>query len=197
LEGGILVTENKQLLTNGFETSENSEYRLNTRYNIQKIYNINLQTLTAIRASASDFLEGRNYTIRTYKLSPELAWQPTNNFRLTGAYGYNDRQNILVSDQQERAHFDEVTLDVRLTKASMGTFSAVVRYIKIEFEGEPNTPLGYALLDALQPGDNMTWSINLQQKITSGLQMNFNYEGRKSGEVRMIHIGRMQVSALF
>lgn len=197
MDGGVLMTEYKQLLTTGFEINKNSEYRVNTRYNIQKIYNLGLQTSSTLRSSYSDFLEGRNYSIRSYRIAPEIAWQPTNHFRITGGYSFYDKQNVLTTESAEKAHFDEYSLDIRLTKASAATFSAMIKYIQIEFDGQTNTPLGYALLDALQPGNNLTWSFNLQHKITSGLQMNINYEGRKSGDVNMIHIGRMQVNALF
>ncbi|MDQ3393639.1 MAG: hypothetical protein M3512_05940 [Bacteroidota bacterium] len=197
LEGGMMISEFKQLMTNGFETNQNAEYRIHSRYNIEKTYNIGLQSATALRSSSSDFLEGRNYAIRSYRLSPELAWQPTTHIRLTGSYSFHDKLNILSAENSEKAHFDEYTVDVRLAKASAATFSAVLKYTHIEFEGQANTPLGYALLEALQPGDNLTWSFTLQQKITTGLQMNINYEGRKSGEANMIHIGRMQVNALF
>lgn len=197
MDGGLLKTENKQLLTNGFETNKNEELRINTRYNIQKTYNLGFLSVTSLRSSLSDFLEGRNYSIKSYRFSPEIAWQPTNTFRITGTYSTQEKKNIFAPEATEKAHFDEFSLDFRVSKASSGTFNALIRYINIDFEGVTNTPVGYALLDALQPGNNLTWSLNLQQKITSGLQMNINYEGRKSGEVGVVHIGSMQVSALF
>ena len=57
--------------------------------------------------------------------------------------------------------------------------------------------MGYELLNALKPGDNLTWSFNVQQKLMNGLQLNAIYEGRKSGDISVIHTGRMQVTALF
>jgi hypothetical protein len=49
----------------------------------------------------------------------------------------------------------------------------------------------------LKPGTNLTWSLIWQQKIIDGLQMNLSYEGRKSGTLDTIHVGRMQIMALF
>ena len=57
--------------------------------------------------------------------------------------------------------------------------------------------IGYELLKALQPGKNITWTLSWQQKLFNGLQMNLFYEGRKSGDLDIIHIGRMQVMAMF
>jgi len=49
----------------------------------------------------------------------------------------------------------------------------------------------------LKPGNNWTWSLNWQQRLANGLQVTINYEARKPGEDKIIHIGRMQVAALF
>jgi len=57
--------------------------------------------------------------------------------------------------------------------------------------------VGYELLKALKPGHNLTWTLSWQQKIFNGFQMNIFYEGRKSGDLDVIHIGRMQVMAMF
>jgi uncharacterized protein (DUF2237 family) len=53
------------------------------------------------------------------------------------------------------------------------------------------------MLEALKPGDNYTWTVNWQEKLTSGLQLTFSYEGRKSELINAVHLGRMQLSALF
>jgi len=52
-------------------------------------------------------------------------------------------------------------------------------------------------LEALRAGQNITWDLNLQQKLFNGLQLSVVYEGRKSEETPAIHIGRIQVTALF
>ena len=70
-------------------------------------------------------------------------------------------------------------------------------YIKIEFDGKENSALGYELLNALKPGNNMKWTFVIQQKLMDGLQLNAIYEGRKSGDIPVIHTGRVQVTALF
>jgi hypothetical protein len=88
-------------------------------------------------------------------------------------------------------------LEARWAKVSKRTLSTGLKFIQQAYNGQVNTPLGYEMLEALRPGNNWTWSFNLQQKLTNGLQISVNYEGRKSEMQRLIHIGRMQVSALF
>jgi hypothetical protein len=89
-------------------------------------------------------------------------------------------------------------LDFRFAKAIKTTINANFKYTFIEYNGLPNSPAGYEMLQALTPGNNLTWTFNWLQKIGEGLQMNMVYEGRNSeGLDRLVHIGRMQVTALF
>lgn len=194
----IIRSSRKHLLTNGFEQRDNKELQLNSRYNIRRMYNIRVQTSHGFRRSSSDFFTGRDYMIKTLKVAPELSWQPGTNFRLTGGCAFTDKLNISSElEVPEAANFKEFSLDLRLSKMVQSTFNATARYINIDFNGEENTPLGYDLLQALRPGNNFTLSLNWQQKLVSGLLLNFNYEGRKSENSPFIHIGKMQVTALF
>ena len=53
------------------------------------------------------------------------------------------------------------------------------------------------MLDGLLPGKNYIWTIDLTQRLSSFLELNMQYEGRKSGSSGMVHVGRAQVRALF
>jgi hypothetical protein len=70
-------------------------------------------------------------------------------------------------------------------------------FANISFDGQPNTALAYSMLEGLQNGKNFLWSVNLDRQLSKTVQLTLNYEGRKTGENRMIHIGRAQVRALF
>ncbi len=91
---------------------------------------------------------------------------------------------------------------------SRRTINTDIKYIKISAinfnldNKQPelqsvNSPIGYEMLEALQPGNNFTWNVTWLEKLSNGLQLTFNYEGRKAGEGKVVHIGRMQVAALF
>ena len=167
------------------------------RVNLSRVYSLNVKTSAATKAVNSDFLEGRNYLIDSRKISPEIAWQPKGNIRISAQYGYESKENNYTSESPESAYLSEYILDVKLNKAVKSTFNARLRYVEIDFQGEENSPIGYDLLNALRPGKNISWGINWQRKITTGLQLNLSYDGRKSEDVDVIHIGRVQVSALF
>jgi hypothetical protein len=193
----VMRTGNKQLLTNGFESRKGEEYKFNSRINLYKDISVKGVAGKSTRINASDFLPDRNYQIVSHHAGPEIAYQPNAGFRLTGAYVFTVKENVMAESASEDAVFNQVSLDARWAKVSKSTLAATIRYIQIDFSGVINSALGYEMLEALRPGNNWTWSLNLQQRLTNGLQINVNYEARKSELQHIIHIGRMQVSALF
>jgi hypothetical protein len=127
-----------------------------------------------------------------------LAWQPSPYFRTTGSYSFTGKENTQNIEFEEKAQTHQVGLDMRYAKAIKTTLTGNLRLIQIDYNGEVNSPVGYEMLQALTPGTNVTWSLNWLQKIGEGLQLNLVYEGRNSqGLDRIVHVGRMQVSALF
>ncbi len=196
LDLNILRTGHKQLLTGGTEARQQQELRFTGRVNLNREYSFRGSVAQLQRRTASDFLAGRNFTIAGKQVGPELAYQPKADFRITAAYQYGIKENQ-AAEAGESAISHAVNLETRWAKVSKRTLMATVRWTQIRYGGPVNTPLGYEMLEALQPGTNWNWSLNWQQRLANGLQLNMNYEGRQSGEQRTIHIGRMQVTALF
>jgi hypothetical protein len=188
----------KQLLSGGFEDQIQQDWKLNTRYNFNSFMTLRILGSIGNRLSASDFLENRNYTIEQSTLGPELAWQPTPFFRTTGTYSFTGKENTQNLEYDETAQVHQLGLDVRFAKAIKTTLTGNLKYIQIAYNGEVNSPVGYEMLQALTPGTNLTWSLSWLQRIGEGLQLNLVYEGRNSeGLDQIVHVGRMQVSALF
>ena len=183
-------------MSQGFEQSDRGEYSANARVNMSKSYSLKLMYLWGSTFSSSDYLLGRNYTIDRYKILPELAWQPNTNLRMSVLYGYSDKVNTS-GDLGEVAKINEIITNLRYSKATNLSLDAYLKFSDIQYNGNVNTPVAYEMLEALQPGQNYSWNLTLQKKILLGLQLSVSYEGRKSEESDAIHIGRMQVSALF
>jgi hypothetical protein len=196
LDAGYLRSSNKQLLSQGFEQRSREEYSTNTRMNLSKLYSLKALYSWGSIASSSDFLQGRKYLIEQQGISGELSWQPANSFRLSMVYGYSTKRNRQ-GEPMETAEIHEISGNARISKATNFSLDAMLRYNNITYADDPNTPVAYEMLEALQPGQNISWSLMLQKKILQGLQLSMNYEGRASANQDVVHIGRMQVSALF
>ncbi|MDG1278391.1 MAG: hypothetical protein P8O16_13995 [Algoriphagus sp.] len=188
----------KQLLSGGFEDLIQKDWKLNTRYNFNGQTTLRIIAGTGERSSASDFLQNRNYTIQQSQIGPEFAWQPSPYFRTTMTYSFSGKENLQNIEFEETAQLHQVGVDLRYAKAIRTTLTGNLKLIQIDYNGEVNSPVGYEMLQALTPGTNITWNLNWLQKIGEGLQLNLVYEGRNSqGLDRIVHVGRMQVSALF
>lgn len=194
---GIAQIQNKQLLSNGFERRANRDIRTHFRWNINRTLNLDVNYIDGNRSNTSDVLVPRNYQIEQTTFQPALSWQPFRTIRITGKLSQKDKRNVLFEGAGENATLRELELSMRFAKAAKTTLSSGFRLINIDFEGIENTPTGYELLEALRPGQNLTWNINWQQKLGKGLQLVLRYDGRKSADSRAVHLGRVQVSALF
>jgi len=87
--------------------------------------------------------------------------------------------------------------ELRINQAKKGSFSANLSTNIIRYNAVSNTPLAFELLEALKPGINFIWGISYQRKVATNLQLNFNYNGRKSEELNAIHSGGMELRAFF
>jgi len=200
MDAGYFMNDNKQFLTQGYESVSNRDIFFNTRVNIKSVYNTKLKLSRLHQTNRSNFLMDRNYEIVSYEASPELAWQPRNTMRITFTAGAKFKQNIYSVGKGERADFYTSSLEFKLNKVSRRTFTGNVKYIHIiaNLNGTAiGSPIGYQMFEALKPGNNYTWNLTWQEKLVNGLQLSFSYEGRKSETSKWVHIGRMQVSALF
>ncbi len=197
IELNFAQTAQRQLLTNGFESRNIDELLLSIRKNIGKNFNTKLLVGTDRKGNGSDFLENRNFLVAAWLLRPELSYQPSQTFRLTFLYSWQQKRNVFKSTSTENAQFHDFSVESRWAEATKRTVQARLRMTNIAFVGEANSPVGYELLEALQNGTNWSWSLNWQQKLANGLQMTLIYDGRKSENQPVAHVGRVQLTALF
>ncbi|MEX2593426.1 MAG: hypothetical protein WD426_11690 [Anditalea sp.] len=197
-DASFFNSQHKQLLSGGFEDLVQKDWKLNTRFNFNQTLNLHISMNNGTRMAASDFLDNRNYEVDQYTFGPEIIWQPTSYFRGSTDYSYTHKRNLGNTEMDEKAALNQFGLNLRYAKAIKTTLNAQLKYTNISYNGQANSPTGYEMLQALTVGDNYIWGLNWLQKIGEGLQLNMTYEGRNSeGLDRLVHTGRMQVSALF
>ena len=91
----------------------------------------------------------------------------------------------------------KVRFKLKWNQSQKGSLQTQLSYLKIKYNGEPNSAIGYEMLESLKPGNNFTWSISYQYSISKNLQLSVQYSGRKSEGTKMIHTGGMEVRAFF
>lgn len=194
LEIGLNQTINKQLNTSGFETRNNNEWRFNFRKNLGYYHNVQLNTTTGNRIAESDFLDNRNFNLKQYALTPEWSFQPNTKVRYTLMVSQSWKNNTL---NTETVQLRKIGTEVRWNKNIGSNLNANIQYTSILFKGNPLSQVAYEMNEGLSNGNNLTWNVNWQQKLNEGLQLILNYDGRQSPNSPAVHIGRVQVTALF
>ena len=185
----------KLLLTNGTDVRNTTTQQVLFRINLTDVFSSRLNLTRAERESASNYLTTKNFLLRSYEAAPELSYQPNSVFRYTATYQWMDKENKL--GEMETARFHELGSEVRLSQVGKRTVTGIMKYINIAYTGTFNSPVAFEMLNGFRPGNNLTWNLALQQRLSSGLNITFDYDGRKPQGIRTIHTGRMQVSVLF
>lgn len=186
----------KLLLTNGFDSRANEEQGLRVRWNFIRKSNFILSINQGNKNFASQLFTERNYSITYYEFAPEFGYQFTTDLKTTLKANLKQQKNLAVFGG-EKTFNSSVGAELRYNLLKRGTLSSQFNLINNKFEGANNTSVAYELLEGLQPGKNLTWSLGFQRTISNGIQLNFTYEGRKSNEVKAIHTGGVQVRAYF
>lgn len=187
---------NRQLLTNGFESRSNKSNAIRFRYNITRVFQLSGEALQGLKTNKSEYFNTRDFNINYTELEPKFTYQPNVAFKLILSFkivekvnNYNDSNNVVNNNNYGA--------ELRFNEAGKGSFSAKINYIKINYNSNANSPLAFEMLDGLVPGNNITWNIGYQRTLANNMQVNFNYDGRKTEGNKTIHTGGVTVRAFF
>ncbi|MEQ9567673.1 MAG: hypothetical protein RLN85_18025, partial [Pseudomonadales bacterium] len=143
------TSDNKQLLVQGFETREKAEWISNAKVDLSSEYTFRITTTLGNLLNQSDYLDSRNFEIITNAYRPQLIWQPTNVLRLIGSFERKTRRNEFTESSSEAATSQVYMTELTWNQAGKGSLRGAFSIVKIDFEGDPASYLGYLLLDAL------------------------------------------------
>jgi hypothetical protein len=129
---------------------------------------------------------------------------PDATFRITANVSLKNSENTLPSAEtaQQTEWNSELTWNPKSRANARGFKSATSLRIRgtyndIRYNGQPNTAVAFSMLEGLQNGKNYLWSFILDRQLSQSIQLSLNYEGRRTGTARIVHVGRAQVRALF
>ncbi|KUG06834.1 hypothetical protein [Solirubrum puertoriconensis] len=196
----VLQNQQKTLLTTGTDTRNLASQSMLLRRTLAQSFTSRLTATRSIRENSSTYLLTRNFRIRQYEVAPELSYQPSGTWRFTGTYQHTTKENVFGPETGARGAFDELGVETRISQVNKRTVTAASRYVRVAYSGDQASEasvVGLEILQALRPGNNVTWTINLEQRLSNGLNITISYDGRKPDGLRSIHTGRMQASVLF
>ena len=206
----IYINRGKQRFNSNFQYSKNkskSNYsygnskstlehkKLTVIHKIDKLYLFNFEFLNEVKTSRNDNFIERNYTLKKKSIKPKLTYITAENNKLNFIY-----ENSIVSNQvgqEETLNQDRFSISIFLNNRELNNFICDFNYYKNNFTGNQNSIVSYIMMSGLQKGENYTWNLNFQRKISKLLDINFTYNGRKSKNIKTIHNGSIQLKAIF
>ena len=186
----------RSLITSGIESRKTLNRILKTRWNITRVYTINLLAANGVKRVNAQFFTNRNFNLIIHELEPKLTLQPNSKFRTSVWFNYKEKKNEELLGGEEVIS-KNVGVEIRYNIASKGSFRTNFNYIENQFSVTNNASLAYEMLEGLQGGVNLTWEATYQQNLSQHMQMSINYTGRKSDDTPVIHTGGVQVRAFF
>jgi hypothetical protein len=187
----------KALQTYGFESRIIKDFSLRLRKNSGKYFTWLLTAKTGSQQliTPNQKFDNRNFDISINSLSPSLTFTKGANLRIQGTYKWDKRKGLAIGkEQQSISH--SLVLESKYNLVQKGLLTGRFTYANIDFDGVPNSTLSFNMLDGLQPGTNLLWTIDFTRRLANALDLSFQYEGRKPGDTRIIHVGRASLRAI-
>lgn len=201
LQFGLNQLQNRVVITTGFEARAVDEQFFQGRWNISRKWTFKTKIRQAVQSNDSENFETRNYQIETLEGEPSVIWQPNSDFRTTLKYRRKTAENILAAEP-ENLRSDDFTLEAVYNfsdkkKKHPTAIRLSTTLAEVAFWGAANSPAGFVMLEGLRDGQNFLWNLSFDRQLFNNMRLSLNYEGRKTGEARTVHLGRAQVSAIF
>lgn len=188
------IVENRNLLSNGFE-SRNEQFNFYTlRWNFIKAVTFFQEVRWGEKQASSDFLNGRNFLIRYNQWQPKLTYQPSPLLKVSALAQYADKRNL---SGDERAFVRKLGADCTWNAPEKGSIRTEINLYAIDYTATTTNSLAFEMLEGLQPGYNYTWQVSWQRNLAESIQLNIVYNGRKPQDLKTIHAGSVQVRAVF
>lgn len=191
----------KALLTYGYESRKLNDWSVRARYNVTKSVLLDMtgRRGTNELASSNVKFDNRNYYIDQQSLEPRISITRGANFRVIIGYKYATKENS--GGARESSVSNAANTEIKYNILQNTSLLGKLTYNRISFTSaeavaNPNSTAGYIILDGLLPGKNYLWNFDVSKRLSKNLEMNIQYEGRKPGTSRVVHIGRASVRAL-
>ncbi|WP_047549904.1 hypothetical protein [Psychroserpens sp. Hel_I_66] len=190
-----LANTNRNTLSIGFQENKLQSHQLQFNHKFFTNWLINLQSSFETNENLSENFSTRNYELEEVRFQPKLSYIFNENARFDVFYQYTSKDNVI--GNMEQLLQNNYGLSFTYNNANKIALTGEVNYFKNEFTGNANTPVSYQILEGLQPGNNFTWNLLVQKKLTKFLDLNLNYFGRKTETSKTIHTGTVQLKAYF
>jgi hypothetical protein len=189
-----LSSNTQNLLSVGLLKSNNASHQLQYTHLYKTNWLANLFAKTIYTTTESETFSSRNYQVTGYNMQPKISYLFNKNASWDLFYEFQTKQNQIGTETLEQNRFGtSFAYSSKKQFSANGEFS----FYTNRFNGNKLTAVGFQMLEGLQPGKNQTWRLLIQKNLTHYLDVNINYQGRKSETSQAIHTGSIQLRAYF
>ena len=193
---GHFDNRSRNVLTTGFESSKNAEQFFRARWTINSYWISEFNAQLGKRIRSSELFANRDYSIRYQKIIPKITYVPNAQWEAALIYELQNAKNEL-PDARSTAVFHDLKASLQYNKTQKTVFRSELSFVQIALTGSTNPTLELALLEGLKDGQNFLWTVSMDRQLANNLQLGIQYEGRKTGERTVVHLGSMMVRATF
>lgn len=185
---------NKLLLSNGFDQKEKIAHGLKIRWNLFPDITLLNHTEKGEKNYTSEYFPVKNYNLQFISNEIKIQYQPGFQAKIDLSYEYSHQKNRL---NEEISISHNIGTEINYSFTRKWNILLKANYLNITFNAPPETSVAYEMLQGLKPGHNATWSCIFQRKLANNVELNINYNGRVSENIKVIHTGSMQIRAFF
>ena len=191
----FLTNRSKNLLSVGSQENTNSSHQIQYAHLVQKIWLFGFNGKTIQSNTYSENYASRNFELKGYQLAPKVSYLFSKNASWDVFYEYQLKENKIADF--ETLNQQRIGTSFSYASDKRFTINGELSYYQNKFTGNELSPVAYQMLEGLQAGENLTWRLLLQKNLTQYLDVNLNYQGRKSETSQTIHTGNIQLRAYF
>jgi len=185
----------KSLLSIGSQESKNNSHQLQYAHLVQKTWLFSLASKTVFTSLYSENYSGKNFEVKAYEINPKISYLFNKNASWDIFYEYQNKKNQL--GDSEKLLQNRFGTSFSYASEKKLTMNGEFSLYQNKFTGDAQSPVAFQMLEGLQPGKNMTWRLLVQKNLTEFLDININYQGRKTETSQTIHTGNVQLRAYF
>jgi hypothetical protein len=190
-----LNSRSKSLLSVGSQDGTVLSHQLQYAHLIQKLWLLSFSGQAGNSSSHASNYDAKDYDISNYLAGPKVSYIFSRDASWDVFYEYQNKENTIGA--LETLSQQRIGTSFTYASAKGFTTSGEFSLYKNDFRGEQTTAAAYQMLQGLTAGQNTTWRLLLQKSLTQFLDINLNYQGRKSETSKAVHTGSVQLRAYF
>jgi hypothetical protein len=187
--------QTKNLLTTGTIESKNRTHQIQYAHLIQKTWLLTFISTIGNSSALSENYGAKNFEIDANQLEPKISYLFDKNASLDLFYEMKNKKNNI--GDLETLNQSRFGTSFNYSNENQFTINGEFSFYQNKFKGNEFSPVAFQMLEGLQSGQNLSWRLLIQKKLTNFLDVNLNYEGRKNEINKAVHVGNIQLRAFF